>query len=85
MNKLARSDISTYSGTAAQVREGLSVRCSLVIEQHYSHTVVCRLSVTTGRTDLLRESVNQTLVLCRVTGQRGSQDTHGSKSLDILN
>lgn len=40
--------------------------------------------VNTGRTDLLRESVNQTLVLGLVTGQRGSQDRHGSKLLDIM-
>lgn len=37
-----------------------------------------------GRTDLLGESVNQTLVLCLVTGQRGSQDRLGSKLLDII-
>lgn len=51
---------------------------------HYSYTLICRLLVNTGRTDLLRESVNQTLVLGLVTGQRGSQDRHGSKLLDIM-
>lgn len=53
------------------------------MKQHYSYTLICRLLVNTGQTDLLGESVNQTLVLCLVTGQRGSRDRHGSKLLDI--